>query len=74
MTISQLIELLQDAADRVGEDAPVHLATQPHHPLAYQLAGIHVPEGENEVWLVEGSHNQDPYAVPMYAFDDVHTY
>lgn len=39
MTIQELISILQDAAEEIGEDAEVRLAHQPSWPFEYSLSG-----------------------------------
>jgi hypothetical protein len=60
MTVAELIELLEDC----DPEAEVRLATQPHYPLAYHLAGIAVIDPDEVVWLLEGDHTDRPYDVP----------
>jgi hypothetical protein len=76
MNIRELIELLEEAADQVGNGAEIQLATQPAWPLRYHLAGVYVPEDDGDpaedavVWLVEGGqHYENPYGVPEHAWD-----
>ena len=82
MTVRELIELLEEAADQVGSDeADIQLATQAHYPLRFHLAGVFVEEVDDPdpdddetgriVWLVEGSQHYDsPYGVPEHAWTD----
>ena len=77
MTITELISLLEEARDEVGDDAEIQLATQASYPLRYDLRGVYVepdngdgePADELVVWLVEGQQDRNnPYDVPEYAF------
>jgi hypothetical protein len=81
VTITDLIRLLEDACDQVGDDAEIQLATQASYPLRYDLRGVYVePDNDNKsaddlvVWLVEGQQDRNnPYDVPQYAFADART-
>ena len=46
MRVRQLIELLEETATEVGDDAVIQLATQQHYPLRYHLRGVFVPEAD----------------------------
>lgn len=78
MTITELINLLEEARAEVGDDAEIQLATQASYPLRYDLRGLYVePDNDDKptddlvVWLVEGQQDRNnPYDVPEYAFAD----
>jgi hypothetical protein len=78
--LSELIDRLQEIAETCGEGGPdpdVMLATQPHWPLAYHVAGVcdgaDIPDAPDAdparardrlvVWIVEGDQDRHhPYA------------
>ena len=76
MTITELISLLEEARDEVGDDAEIQLATQASYPLRYDLRGVYVEpdNGDGEpadelVLVVEGQQDRNnPYDVPEYVF------
>jgi hypothetical protein len=81
VTITDLITLLEEARDQVGDDAEIQLATQASYPLRYDLRGVYIePDNADKaadelvVWLVEGQQDRhNPYDVPEYAFADART-
>lgn len=63
ISIRDLIELLEEAAEEVGANAPVRVAIQPGHPLRLRLAGVSVNEGEAYVVATDNHPtNGSPYA------------
>ncbi len=84
MTVNDLIEILQSAADEGHGERKILVAEQPNYPLAARFEGVYV-EGEDEaedkgeqpaVWLVSGANTYDrnPYSVPRDAWDDAIAY
>ena len=74
MTVNEMIERLQEAAEGGFGDCEVRLAFQPSWPLQFEVGGISVPdeqpdEGDPVIYVVEGSHpdGDSPYA-PSWAF------
>ena len=79
MTVNDLIEILQDAAEDGHGERNILIAEQPSYPLAARFEGVYV-EDEDEaedkgeeaaVWLVSGANTsgRNPYSVPRDAFD-----
>lgn len=74
MTVSELLDALQELVDDGHGDKDVMLATQPNYPLASTLKGVvngeELGDGEglepdtSVVWLLEGSQRRtgSPYA------------
>jgi hypothetical protein len=78
MTLNELIEELQDAADRGHGDIEVRIAYQPNYPLAARIACITTPDdltddeeeeeedtdGSQVLWLAtrEVPSSENPYA------------
>ena len=84
MTVNDLIEILQSAADEGHGERKILVAEQPNYPLAARFEGVYV-EGEDEaedkgeeaaVWLVSGTntYGRNPYSVPRDAWDDAVAY
>ena len=84
MTVNDLIEILQNAAEDGYGERNILIAEQPSYPLAAVFKGVYV-EGEEEaedkgeeaaVWLVSGANTYDrnPYSVPRDAWDDYIAY
>ena len=63
MILYNLIAILQEIAETEG-GADVQIATQPRHPLAFTLGGVHYDDATGRVWLAVGDHAEDPYSVP----------
>ena len=84
MTVNDLIEILQNAAEDGHGERKILVAEQPNYPLAARFEGVYV-EGEEEaedkgetaaVWLVSGPNtsSRNPYSVPRDAWDDAIAY
>jgi len=75
MTVAELIEPLQEAADDGLGECEVRLAFQPNWPLQFHVGGIAVPEESDDeapetpvVYVVEGTPiHESPYA-PSWVF------
>jgi len=78
LTIDELIDLLADARDDLGGDAPVRVAYQPSWPLRGVVSSFMSPNptaaedadpDRRAVWLGVGNapHDENPYA-PEWAF------
>lgn len=84
MTVSELIERLQDIADDGFGECEVRLATQPSWPLQFRVAGVAAPDDASRgmgdpddepddaagvVYIVEGgSPHDDSPYAPRWAF------
>lgn len=84
MTVNEMIERLQEAADDGFGECEVRLAFQPSWPLQFTVAGIATPDDESRaqgepdeepndaasvVYLVEGGHpDDDSPYAPAWAF------
>jgi hypothetical protein len=63
MTVQELIELLEELAEEVGEDAEVRVATQPSWPLRHELAEVTAVEGRVFLAASDGHpYGESPYA------------
>lgn len=87
MTINELIERLQEAAEDGFGESEVRLATQPSWPLQFTVGGVVTPddracargqepdEEREESWLVvyitEGRHPDDSPYAPAGVFESV---
>lgn len=76
ITIRELIEALESAAETFGDTTAVAVAVQPSYQLTVALSGVTVIEGEGVedavLWLSCSSHapdGMDAYA-PAAAFDN----
>jgi hypothetical protein len=54
-TLRDLIELLEEAATELGDDAKVRLVMQPSWPLEYEIAGVVSGQQIND----EGDEDED---------------
>ncbi len=84
MTVNEMIERLQEAADEGFGDCEVRLAFQPSWPLQFEIGGIATPDDESRemgepdeesneassvVYITEGSHPRDDSPyAPKWAF------
>ena len=84
MTLNELIERLQEAAEDGFGESEVRLAFQPRWPLQFEVAGVSTPndasrsKGEPDeepddvasvIYIVEGNHpHDDSPYAPSWAF------
>ena len=84
MTVNEMIERLQEAADDGFGECEVRLAFQPSWPLQFQVGGVATPDDESRaaddpdeepddasrvVYITEGSHPRDDSPyAPAWAF------
>ena len=84
MTLNELIERLQEAAEDGFGESEVRLAFQPKWPLQFEIGGVATPDDESRgggepdeepddaskvVYIVEGSHpHDDSPYAPGWAF------
>ena len=84
MTVNDLIEILQNAAEDGHGDREIFIAEQPNYPLAARFEGVYVEDEDDAedkgeqpaVWLVSGANtsSRNPYSVPRDAWDDAIAY
>lgn len=69
MTVGQLREMLEDLD--LNDDDEVRIVFQPSWPLQFEVAGIHISEDDEIVYLVQGSHPADSPYGPEAAWDSL---